>query len=384
VPWYNRVLSAINAAMPFLVPTQKTNLALLVSAILKKRTLCLSDLARAYPTPKERRVASPKHDLLHRVKRLWRFTDNERVDALAVQLALVSDTIACLGFPRLLGLAIDWTMFDTVLPSGRRMRYQILRIALPRKGRALPLLQLAYDRDDLSPNKSQNQIEQDALLAVTRALPMGVRPVILADRGFHRASFIAWLERHRLDYVVRIKKGSCITEADGNRTWKLGEEGLKPGEMRFVKGVRYGLHHGRPRELTINVALCWKVAKSRAKEPDEPWYLATTFEDAKSATNWYWQRGWIEQSFRDSKGRFGLKRVRVGSPERLSRLLMALTIALSWLTLMGLPGRGLRPEGFRAAVSAWGRASVISMALSLLEKLGNIPLCCLPQTSSDG
>jgi hypothetical protein len=213
---------------------------------------------------------------------------------------------------------------------------------------------------------------------------MGVRPVVLADRGFHRASFIAWLERHRLDYVVRIKKGSCITEADGNRTWKLGEERLKPGELRFVKGVRYGLYHGRPRELMINIALCWKVAKSRAEEPEEPWYPATTFEDAKSATNWYWQRGWIEQSFRDSKSRFGLSRVRVGSPERLSRLLMALTMALSWLTLMGLPESGLLPEGFRTAVSAWGRASVISMGISLLEKLGNIPLCCLPRTSSDG
>jgi hypothetical protein len=370
--------------MPFLLPTQKTNLALLVSAILKKQTLCLSELARAYPTPKERRVDSPKHDLLHRLKRLWRFTDNERVDALQVQLSLVPETIACLSFPRLLGLAIDWTMFDTTLPSGERMRYQVLRIAVPRKGRALPLLQLAYDRDNLSPNKSQNQIEQDALLAVVGALPMSVRPVILADRGFHRASFLAWLERHRLDYVVRLKKGSCITEKDGTRTWKLGEEGLKPGELRFVESVRYGLYHGRPRELIINIALCWKVAKSRAaKEPDEPWYLATTFEDAKSATNWYWQRGWIEQSFRDAKSRFGLKRVRVGSPERLSRLLMALTIALSWLTLMGLPESALLPEGFRSSVSAWGRSSVISLALSLLEKLGNIPLCCLPRTSSD-
>lgn len=92
VPWYYRVLDAINTASPFLAPTQQTNLALLVSAILKKRTLCLSELARAYPTPKERRVASPKHDLLHRIKRLWRFTDNERVDALGVQLAFSGPT----------------------------------------------------------------------------------------------------------------------------------------------------------------------------------------------------------------------------------------------------------------------------------------------------
>ena len=171
--------------------------------------------------------------------RIGRFTDNERIDALGVQVALVPHTIACLGFPRLLGLAIDWTFLETTLPSGHRMRYQVLKIAVPRKGRALPLLQLAYDRDNLSPNKSQNQIEQDALLAVVRALPGSVRPVVLADRGFHRASFLAWLECHHLHYVVRIRKGSCITEKDGRR-WKLGQEGLKIGEVRFIEGVRYG------------------------------------------------------------------------------------------------------------------------------------------------
>jgi hypothetical protein len=390
VPWYYRVRTAINAAAPFLAPTQRVNLALLVSAILKKQTLCLSELARAYPTPKERRVASPKHDLLHRIKRLWRFTDNERVDALAVQLALVPHTIACLGFPRLLGLAIDWTFFDTILPSGQRMRYQVLRIAVPRKGRALPLLQLAYDRDNLSPNKSQNQIEQEAILAVVRALPGSVRPVIVADRGFHRAGFIAWLSPHHLNYVVRIRKGSCITENDGRR-WKLGEEGLQIGEVRFMEGVRYGLYHDRPRELLTNVALCWRITKSRAKnprrkQPEEPWYLPTSLKDAKkSAAAWYWQRGWIEQSFKDSKSRFGLGRVRVGSPKRLSRLLMALSVALSWLTLMGLSGGGVVVlKGFRAAVVAWGKASVISMALALLEKHGNLPLRCLPQPTVVG
>ena len=153
MPWYYRVRNAINAAAPFLVPTQTANLALLVSAILKKQTLCLSELTRAYPTPKgapsgfsQVRPAPPP-------KELWRFspTTNGSIDPLAVQLALVPHTVACLGFPRLLGLAVDWTFLDTTLPSGERMRYQILRIAVPRKGRALPLLQLAYNRDNLQP-----------------------------------------------------------------------------------------------------------------------------------------------------------------------------------------------------------------------------------------
>jgi hypothetical protein len=388
MPWYYRIRVAINAAAPFLVPTQRTNLALLVSAILKKRTLCLSELARAYPVPTKRRVAIPKHCLLHRLKRLWRFTSNERVDAMAVQLAFVAHVVARLGYPRLLGLAVDWTMFDTVLPSGERMRYQVLRIAVPRKGRALPLLQLAYDRDHLPSERSQNQLEQDALLAVVEALPACVRPVVLADRGFCRAGFLTWLEYHGIDYVVRLKKGACITEPDGRR-WKLGEEGLRPGEMRFCEGVRYGLHHRHPRELFVNVALCWRVPKSKMREPRrkapaEPWYLATNLRKAESASSWYWQRGWIEQSFKDAKSRFGLARVQVGCPERLSRLLIGLSIACSWLTLMGLPGMGALPRGWHAAVSQRGRASITSLALTLLDKLGNLPPSCLPRPSDSG
>jgi hypothetical protein len=385
VPWYYRARLAINAVLPFLVPTQKTNLALLVSAILKKRTLCLSELARAYPTPKKRRVTAPKHCLLHRLKRLWRFTDNDRLDALVIQTAFIPHTVAQLGHPRLLGLAIDWTMFDATLPSGERIRYQVLRIAVPRKGRALPLVQLAYDRDRLPAERSQNQLEQDALLAVVEALPEGVRPVVLADRGFRRAGFLTWLEYQNLDYVVRLSKGSCLTEPDG-RQWKLGEEGLKPGQLRWAGSVRYGLYHGRPREIFINVALCFRLPKSRArdsrrKHPEEPWYLATSLKDPRSAANWYWQRGWIEQSFKDAKSRFGLARVQIRCPERLSRLLMALSIALSWLTLMALPEIGALPRRWHAAVAQRGRASITSLALALLDHLGNLPLACLPRLS---
>ena len=42
------------------------------------------------------------------------------------------------------------------------------------------------------------------------------------------------------------------------------------------------------------------------------------------------------------------------------------------------------PEGFHAAVVAWGKASVISMALALLEEHGNLPLRCLPQPTVAG
>lgn len=377
MPWYNRVHAAVAAALPTLAPTQAANLALLVSALLARRTLNLSDLARAYPTPPERRVAAPKHDLLHRLKRLWRFLDNGRVDPLAVQAAMVPYLVARLGRGRRLGLAVDWTMFHATTPAGRTVRYQVLRVAVPVEGRALPLLQLAYDQADLP--AGQGQLEERALGAVLDALPADRRPVVLADRGFARASFLEGLQARGADFVVRVNRGTVLTDGDGRR-WKLGEEGLAPGQVRWCPGVRFALHHGRPRDLTLNVALCWRVPRCRAsKKPHaEPWYLATSLRSAAWAVCWYWRRGWIEQSFKDAKQRFGLDRVRVGCPARLSRLVMALTLALAWLTLAALPEVGALPPGWRAHVAQWAAVSLVTLALALLDERGDLPAACLP------
>jgi hypothetical protein len=139
--------------------------------------------------------------------------------------------------------------------------------------------------------------------------------------------------------------------------------------------------------VVLNVALCWRVPKSKLRDPRreapaEPWYLATSLRSAKAAASWYWQRGWIEQSFKDAKSLFGLARVQIRCPKRLSRLLMALTVALSWLTLMGLPEVGAMPRGWQSAVAQRGRASITTLALALLDELQDLPPSCLPRPSS--
>ncbi len=370
--WYAEVHAAVQRVLPTLRATQAANLALLVSAILARRSLCLTALARSYPSPAVRRVARPKHALLHRLKRLWRFTANARLDALALQAAFVPHTVAALGTPRLLGLAIDWTMFDAVLPSGVRARYQVLRIAIPRRGRAIPVVQLAYDRDALPADKGQTQLEEDALLAVLRALPRGVRPVVLADRGFARAPFLAWLRRHGAAFVVRVTRGTSLTEPDGSR-WKLGQRDPARGHLSWHPAVRYGLHHGRPRDVAVNLAQCWRLPRHQARDPRrhppaEPWYLATDLASADQAAAWYRQRGWIEQSFKDSKSRFGLAKARIACPQLLSRLLAAFTLALAWLALLALPEGHHLPPRWHACAAAWGRPSTTTLALAHLDR----------------
>src|SRR5918996_1103064 len=59
MPRYRRVHAAIDACLPSLTTTQATKLALLVSAILVRRTLCLSELARAWPRPARRACLHP-------------------------------------------------------------------------------------------------------------------------------------------------------------------------------------------------------------------------------------------------------------------------------------------------------------------------------------
>lgn len=374
--WYPEIRATVKRCMPFLLPTQGANLALLVRAILIKRSLCITDLARAFPRPLERRVPNPKHDLLHRVKRLSRFLSNEQVDSLPVQVALLPYTMARLGL-RLtsrLGLCIDWTYFD-----GPAFRVQILKIGVARQGRVIPLLQVAYDRDDLPADKSQNQLEQEALAAVLKALPSHCRPVVLADRGFARTEFFRWLLERKVDFVVRMERNTCITEASGRRR-KVGVDlTVQPGEQLWLEGVRYALYHGRPTDVKVNLACSWVSTQSpatrkEAVEPDEPWYLVTSLPSLELAVAWYRKRFWIEESFKDDKGRLLLDEVRVESVLRLNHLLMALTIAVCWLCLIADPEVGVLPPNWNAAVVTWGRASLILQAFVFLDDCLFLPL----------
>ncbi len=110
---YNCTLAAINTAVSLLAPTQAAILALLVSAILIKRTLCLTELARASHTLEATGGASKARSAAQA---------QGSVDAEAVQLDLIPYAVASLGKPRLFGLATDRTMWDTTTPKGWRVR----------------------------------------------------------------------------------------------------------------------------------------------------------------------------------------------------------------------------------------------------------------------
>ena len=357
--------------MPFLLSTQGANLTLLVRAVLIKRALCQTELARTFPRPLERQIPNPKHDLLHRLKRLSRFLGNDQVDPQRVQLALIPFVLARIGNPSRIGLCVDWTYFNT--PS---FRVQMLKIGLARHGRVIPLLQLAYDRDRLP--ESQSQIEQELIAAVVAVLPTTCRPIILADRGFASQEFFQWLIARKLDFVVRVRKKTCITDCNGKRH-KLGYSlTVQAGGEAWLPDVRYALYHERPTDILLNLGISWLTPDSSrtrkaSVEPNDPWYLATSLSCLQRAVDWYRRRFWIEESFRDDKSRLLLDETHVKSTKRLNRLLMVLTFATCWLSLIADPETGILPANWNSAVVTWGKAGPILLALAYLDDCIHIP-----------
>ena len=89
--WYPHLLRFVNSAFPNLRRTRLRNLTLLVWAILKRRTLCQAQLARALP-------GRSKH--LHKKKRLHRFAKNQALRPLSLAAQLIPKVCHRFGFHR--------------------------------------------------------------------------------------------------------------------------------------------------------------------------------------------------------------------------------------------------------------------------------------------
>ena len=100
--WYNETLKFIQYCAPDLRATRQVNLALLCAAILSRRRLSLSVLARAMFTE----VATSHHQ---RKKRLFRFLSNDRFDPIGVQTRMMAHIISSARLKGLVPVMIDWS-----------------------------------------------------------------------------------------------------------------------------------------------------------------------------------------------------------------------------------------------------------------------------------
>ena len=227
MPWYHHIAAFLRHNLPHMRATRRANLALLAAAILNRRALSSSELARPWMPG----LPQSHHQ---RKKRHFRFLSNPRFDPIQTQCALMPAICHLAGLKGRTPIMIDWS------DLGRKRNGLFAAVCYRKRG--LPLLSWATTVDELTP--SQNRLEEAFIERLLRNLPDAIRPLLLADRGFGRASLLRRLQempRHTgrtVDYAVRLKGNVHIQTADGYQGL-LRNYPLRPNRYVFLPGAQY-------------------------------------------------------------------------------------------------------------------------------------------------
>jgi hypothetical protein len=300
--------------------TTVTYLALLVYGILGAQSLLLASIAQAFP------VDAYCHKHKHQLKRVGRALSTPLLTAKVVFPALMRWAVAQAVVEGRVLILLDYTTIAD--------RFTILWAAVNWKGRALPIYCCT-----LVPAKietSQNRIEEAFIRRVWTLLPAEQHYILVADRGFGRASLIQWLQQEHISYILRLKSNVYVTHRGRQRL--LRNYHLHFGEGHLYRRVGYR----QDAVVTINLVLTWLMLGDA--KPDEPWFLATDLTSFDRATQGYFARMQIEEFFRDDKHHLHWEEGGPGTVQRQQRLCLALSCA--YLVCAAL---GTQPEVALAA-----------------------------------
>jgi hypothetical protein len=343
---YTRLLCFCNQVVPTWRKSQRVNLALLAQAIAKRHSLVLTELARAYPIPTQRKTVKPKHGLLHRLKRLWRFLDNPRPDHSALMLRLVRLSCSdCRSPGLLLPVLVDLTYFEP---------FAVLSANVPRGGRALPVAWRTFRRDLRGePELSQNLIVEGMLAGMRQRIAPAIQVVIVADREFAAARFFRFLKCQGMSFAIRVDAQTWLLHP--TYSGPLGDIGLRPGGRRlWLEGALYAKEEQEP----VNLLAVW------AQGQKEPWFIASDLTDPRLVERLYRKRMKIEHGYRDWKHHLRLKgTLRVRCATHLAGLLTAIVLLYWYLCLIG---QRLRGSPLVGEACAWGRLGDFKLGLELL------------------
>ena len=133
------------------------------------------------------------------------------------------------------------------------------------KGRALLLCWHSYG--DRVQSRSQNALE-NAMLLNLRALLSDMRIIVLADRGFRRASLVVLCQQLKIDYLIRICDDVIVKTSrwSGN----LKHYPIYKGDSHGFANVQYRADGA----VTTHLVVRWK--RGLPIKSDGPWYLMTS------------------------------------------------------------------------------------------------------------
>ena len=260
-------------------------------------------------------------------------------------------------------LSLDWTEFDADDQS------VICLSLVSSHGRATPLLWKTVFKSELKDQRNDHEDELLAMFAMERPETLK-QATVLADRGFGDQKLYAYLERLKLDFIIRFR-GVIHVQAASGECQPASEWLPKTTHPRLLRDV---LVTGD--KTPVAAVVCVK-----AKGMKDPWYLATSRADLTGAqvVKCYGRRFTCEENFRDTKDiRFGmaLSSTHISVPARRDRLLMLGAIAQALLTLLGAAGE-------RAGLDRMLKANTVKRRTRSLFKQGCFWYGAIPAMPDD-
>jgi len=210
-----------------------------------------------------------------------------------------------------------------VLDTSRLLEdYCLIRISALFRGRAIPVVWKVLEHKS---NNVSYQVYKELLDYAAKLLPMGVKVVLLADRGFADTGLMGHVKTLGWHFRIRIKS-SFLVYSKGQ--WRSVDEfPLQPGDAVFLNHVYLtGQEYG-----PVCLALGYHT------EEDERWYVASDEPVGLETFQEYGSRFDIEESFLDDKSNgFQLESSEIRSAEGLERLCMVLAVATLYLVSQGV------------------------------------------------
>lgn len=277
--------------------------------------LSLSALARAFYAEGTQKS---------RVKRLSRFLNNRFFSSEVIVPYLIYFVI---GVPNesFIPVVIDQTAIGTV---------QVIMAGVLFSGRVLPVAFTCFLYEKIY--KSRNMLEAGFLTLIRGCFPAGQKPVFIMDRYCGRLQLIRAVNRMRGLYIARAK--SKVILWVGDKAKALSRLSHKTGRAVRYCNVLYRKDKKEPADVIIYAERGFK----------DVWYLVVPASSesvlpTEEVVRLYRARMQIEQGFRDWKTHLGVRglKLKIDRDIRLTRLLVALSVAYLLIVLLGASALGV-------------------------------------------
>lgn len=289
--------------LPELYKNPLGKLAVMVSAVIEARSCNLMEVAARLPIKTQ--------NITSRYAWIERFLSADTIDDRDAMEPFADEVLAAVMAR---GETIVVSLDQTSVNDTHGVAMMSVRVG----ERALPLCWTVKVCKGNLPIK-----EYTPLLAWLKTMiPYQAKVLVLADRFFGAPELIRCCQQYGFAYRIRLKGNLTLTHEEG------GEMRVDEMPRLCPQGVCGAKLAGS--EVETNVGFIHDAGHP------EPWFIAMNAAPSRTTVLDYGLRWGIETLFADYKSRgFGLESTHLQRPDRLSRLILVLSIGLYWATANG-------------------------------------------------